>query len=450
MPTPQDNIRYGLGPFIILTFIYFIVGFLTTVNGQFQAPLQVAFLSNAERLRNTLTTFIPFFFFLGYLLNSGVAGNWINTRGYKVTLLRALYIMILGLLTYSLSAWIGARWLDSGVSLGADQVPWAYFVFLLGCFLMGTSAAMLQVVINPYIASWKLPGTSAVQRMNITCGINSVGTTIGPFFVTVVIFAGVAMNSVRPGQLFWPIIWIAIVVAIVTLVTMRLSLPDIASTRSEARLPRSVWSFSHLAFGVLAIFVYVGAEVGIGVNINMNAMQMLEAGQNLTFLGSDSLVIGGVNLGIPALLATLYWGGMMVGRLVSTAFPSVSPKALLIGVTAIASVLVSLSMLLDNLYLLSAVGLFHSVMWGCIFTLAVAGLGPYTSKASGVFMMGVFGGAIFPLLQGMLADYLGSWRWTWFIVLACELLMLAYGLWGSRVKDPEALANLPVPGDPGS
>lgn len=450
MSGPNSGAAYAIGPYVILTFIYFIVGFLTTINGQFQGPLQVAFLSGADHLRNTLTTLISFFFFLGYLLNSRTAGRWIDRSGYKSTLIRALFIMVAGLLAYSLAAWIGGRWPAFAVRLGADRVPWAYFVFLLGCFLMGTSAAMLQVVINPYVASYELPGTSAVQRMNITTGINSVGTTIGPFFVTAVIFAGASLATVRPAQLLAPILWIAAIVFIVTLITMRLHLPDLAATRSAAKLPRSVWSFSHLAFGVLAIFMYVGAEVGVGVNINMNAMQQIEQGGSLAFLGSDSLVIWGINLGIPALLATLYWGGMMVGRLVSSAFPSISPRALLVSVCSLASLLVLLAMLCDNLYILASVGLAHSVMWGCIFTLAVAGLGPYTSKASGVFMMGVFGGAVFPLLQGMLADWAGSWRWTWLIVLACELAMLAYGLWGCRVTDVEARQRLLAPGDPGA
>lgn len=445
-----DSTRYSLGPFILLTFIYFIVGFLTTINGQFQAPMQIAFLSHADKLRNTLTTLISFFFFLGYLLNSGIAGRWIDKKGYKVTIVRALGVMVTGLLTYSLAAWIGGKWPDFGCSLGSDRVPWAYFIFLLGCFLMGTSAAMMQVAINPYVASYELPGTSAVQRMNIATGINSIGTTIGPFFVTGVIFAGVALTAVRPGQLFTPILWIAAVVILVTLLSMRSHLPDLAATRSSGRQARSVWSFSHLALGVFSIFLYVGAEVSIGVNINMHAMQMLENGMPLTFLGSESLTLWGLNLGIPALLATLYWGGMMVGRLVSSAFPFLAPRPMLAMATTTAAVLVLIAMFQDNLYVLSAVGLCHSVMWGCIFTLAVAGLGAYTSRASGVFMMGVFGGAVFPLLQGILADYLHSWRWTWLMVLVCELVMLAYALWGSKVKDPEALANLPPPpADPG-
>ena len=88
----KDSMKSKLGPFMVLTFIYFVVGFLTTVNGQFQAPLKVAFLSHADSLRNTLTTLISFFFFLGYLVNSSLGGRWINSKGYKVTLLRALEI----------------------------------------------------------------------------------------------------------------------------------------------------------------------------------------------------------------------------------------------------------------------------------------------------------------------------------------------------------------------
>ena len=85
MSGSQTQMRYTLGPFIILTFLFFIVGFLTTINGQFQGPLQNAFLSNAPKLRNTLTTLITFFFFLGYLLTSGMGSKWVDSRGYKAS-----------------------------------------------------------------------------------------------------------------------------------------------------------------------------------------------------------------------------------------------------------------------------------------------------------------------------------------------------------------------------
>lgn len=433
--------RNGLGPFVVLTFIYFIVGFLTTVNGQFQGPLKIAFLSHADELRNTLTTLISFFFFLGYLLNSSLGGKWINQHGYKITLLRALYVMVAGLLTYSLSSWVVVHYGDAHLSIMGDQVPYGYFIFLLGSFLMGTSAALLQVVINPYVAAYDLPGTQPVQRMNIVCAINSFGTTIAPFFVTGVIFAGVALDSVTADQLMVPFLLIALCIVVTTVVTSRLSLPDIEGTRAEGdeKLERSVWSFRHLTLGVVAIFFYVGTEVSIGVNVNLHAMELIDAGHGLSFFGKDHLILWGLDLGIPALLATLYWGGFMVGRMTFSFFDSISPRKLLAVTTIIAAAQIVVAMVTNNLWILVSVGLCHSVMWSCIFTLSIKGLKKYTSKASGVFMMGVFGGAVFPVLQGVFADAVGSWQWTWIIALVCELVMLYYALWGCRIKDAECM-----------
>lgn len=401
-------------PFAVLTFIYFIVGFLTTVNGQFQAPMKVAFLSYAKELSNTLTTMISFFFFLGYLLNSSLGGKWINRHGYKTTLLRALGVMIAGLLMYEASSLVVIHYASLTVELGFDSVPVAYFIFLAGSFLMGTSAALLQVVINPYIAAYELPGTSAVQRMNINCAINSFGTTIAPFFVTGILFAGVTLADVTPDSLLIPVLAIAVCMVMITAVTSRLSLPDIANTRSdEGSLTRSIWSFRHLKLGVIAIFFYVGTEVSVGVNINMHAVEI------------------GAN---PALFATIYWGGMMIGRIAFSMFPKISARTMLTYTVVLATVLLFVAIIFNNLWVLAAVGLCHSVMWSCIFTLSIHGLGKYTGKASGVFMMGVFGGAVFPVLQGMIADIVGSWQWTWLIAVACELVMLYYARIGSHAR----------------
>lgn len=134
-----------------------------------------------------------------------------------------------------------------------------------------------------------------------------------------------------------------------------------------------------------------------------------------------------------------YWGGLMVGRLVFSFFNRVSPRILLAATTVIATLLILAAILTGNLWVLVSVGLCHSVMWSCIFTLAVKGLGQYTSKASGVFMMGVFGGAVFPVLQGVLADLWGSWQWTWVIAIVCELVMLYYALIGSNIRDKECI-----------
>ncbi len=435
----REKNSFGLAPFAILTFIYFIVGFLTTVNGQFQGPLQVAFLSQVESLRNTLTTLIPFFFFLGYLLNSSLGGRWIDKVGYKTTLLRAMCFMVGGLLFYLASACVATYFNESGVTIGEDYIPWGYFIFLIGSFLMGTSAAILQVVINPYVNAYELPNTQPVQRMSIVCAINSIGTTIAPFFVTGVIFAGVAMSSVEASQLITPFIIMSIFIAAVTLITQRLNLPNIEGTfsRSSGESKRSIWSFSHLRWGVITIFFYVGGEVAIGVNVNLHAMELIESGRPLLFLGSENLRLGSVELGIPALLATLYWGGLMVGRMLSSFLNNISARTQLIFAASIAIILTIIATFAENLWILVSVGLCHSIMWGAIFTLSVKELGEYTSKASGLFMMGVFGGAIFPLLQGFMADRIGSWQWTWGIVVVCEVMILYYAMVGSRIRRDE-------------
>ncbi len=414
------------GPFLLLTFIYFIVGFLTTVNGQCQGPLKVAFLSGATTMRNSLTTLISFAFFLGYLLNSSRTGKMLNLIGYKRTLVRSLIVMVEGLVFYTASAFCAEYIAEAGIVVNGDFLPFGYFVFLMGSFLMGTAAAMLQVVINPYIAAYPLPDTSAVQRMNFTCAVNSLGTTIAPLFVTGIMFAGVPLDSVTASQLTLPFILMTLCIVITTMTTRRLALPDIESTRSTStdaaasassnEKARSIWSFRNLKYGVVTIFFYVGTEVSIGNNINLHAMELNTSGAAIS----------------PALLATIYWGGFLIGRMVSAGIKNVAPRPMLITVTIGAIVFITLAMLTENLWLLAAVGLFHSVMWSCVFTLAVDGLGKYTSRASGVFMMGVFGGAVFPVLQGMLADWIGSWQFTWTIALVCEFVLLWYGLRGYR------------------
>lgn len=405
------------GPFLLLTFIYFIVGFLTTVNGQCQGPLKIAFLSEVTDTKNSLATLISFAFFLGYLLNSSKTGRMLDKIGYKQTLVRSMVVMVFGLAFYLASALIAEYWDGKGMHIGSDFVPFGYFVFLFGSYLMGTSAAMLQVVINPYVAAYPLPGTQPVQRMNFTCAINSIGTTVAPFFVTGVMFAGVSLDSVSADQLTIPFFVMTLVIALTTWSTSKTKLPDIEGTReTDSKPKRSIWSFRHLKYGVFTIFCYVGTEVGIGNNMNLHAMDLATQGVAVS----------------PALLATLYWGGFLVGRMVSSGLKNVAPRPMLLTVTVAAIALMAISMFTENLWLMAAVGLFHSVMWSCIFTLSVDGLKEYTSKASGIFMMGVFGGAVFPVIQGLIADYVGSWQYTWLVPLACEFVILWYGLIGYR------------------
>lgn len=405
-----------LGPFITMVFLFFIVGFLTTANTQFQGPLKEAFLSKAGGLTNTIATLITFSWFLAYPIAGGVGSKLVTKFGYKGTLIRGILVMFLGLFFFFLSSWFTVRFPEADVKISGSLIPAGYFIFLIGSFTVGASATILQVVLNPYLSACDVKGTQPVQRLAIGGSSNSVGTTIAPYFVTGVVFGGVAMTDVKVEQLTVPFLSLMAVAALLFVIIRRLNLPDIEGTRAEEgeTLEDSVWSFRHLTLGVVAIFFYVGAEVCIGANINMYAIEM--------------------DFYSPALLATLYWGGMLVGRLVGSSLSKVSPKIQLIVTTSTATALIILGIILNNLWLLAAVGLFHSIMWGAIFTLSVNKLGKYTNAASGVFMIGVIGGAIFPLLQGLIADLSGGWRLSWLMVIACELYMLYYAIWGSKVK----------------
>ena len=413
----KSEVNY-IGPFITLVFLFFIVGFLTTANGQFQGPLKAAFLSNAGDLKNTFATLISFSWFLAYPLTGGIGSSWVIKFGYKGTLIRALLIMILGLGIFFLSSWYYEIFPLSTVKISSAIIPVGYFIFLLGSFVVGTAATFMQVVLNPYLAACNVKGTQPVQRLNIGGSSNSIGTTLAPYFVTGIVFGGLSMEKVQVNQLMVPFLVLMVVIAIITLILSRISLPEIEETKTEKgeKPEKNIWSFRHLTLGVIAIFFYVGAEVAIGANLNLFAISL-----------------GGSFATSAAIMATLYWGGMLLGRLISSSLSSISPQIQLAVTSILASVCILVAIVLNNPWLLVAVGLFHSVMWGSIFTLSVNKLGKYTSKASGIFMIGVLGGAFIPLLQGGLADAFG-WRWTWLLIIISEVYILYYALSGSRVK----------------
>ena len=392
-------------PFLTMVFLFLVIGFMTTANSQFQGPLKEVFLSGAGAARNTFATLITFSWFLAYPVCGPLGSRWVDRHGYKGTLTRGLVLMVSGLALFFLS------------SLFTSSLTAGFVVFLLGSFVTGASATVLQVVINPYLTACTVKGTQPVQRLAIGGTANSIGTAVAPYFVAGVVFGGMQMQDVKASQLSVPFLVLAVVMAIVLLVLYRIPLPDIQNTRAGEgeKLERSVWSFRHLTLGVLAIFFYVGAEVCVGANVNMYAIEK--------------------GFADPALLATIYWGAMLVGRAMGSTLSKISPRTQLIFNTVCASVLLVAAVVLDTPWALAAVGLFHSIMWGAIYTLAVDGLGKYTSAGSGIIMIGVVGGSVLPLLQGGMADVLGGWRFTWPAVIVCELYILFYALYGSRVRE---------------
>lgn len=404
------------GPFLTMVFLFFIVGFLTVVFQQFQKPLETAFLGNVEGIKNTLSIMVTFIWFLAYPTTGGLGAKWVDRFGYKKTLIRALMVMVVGLLISAGSAWVGS--MDNSPVIGV--IPVGFFIFLLGSFVVGSAATIMQVVINPYLTACSVKGTSDTQRLTIGGASNSIGTTLAPYFVAGIIFGGMSIADVSINQVLIPFLALAVTIAVVVGIVSKLSLPHIEGTTNESggNLEKSIWSFSHLKLGVVAIFFYVGVEVAIGANINMYA---------------DWL--GGSFAERASKLAMLYWGGMLIGRLVGSTLSKVSGKAQLVVTSIGATVLLVVTMVTGNPWFLVVIGLLHSIMWPAIFALAVKDLGKYTSKGSGALMIGVVGGAILPLAQGIMADAIGgNWTWTWTLVIIGEIYILYYALIGSKVK----------------
>ena len=420
----KTNSQSYLGPFITMVVLMSLVGLITSINQQFQGPMQAAYLKQAGDLTNTLTTLINFSFFLAYLLMGNVAAKAIDKVGYRGALIRGLLILLAGFALFELSA-IQFTLLPNTILIAGATIPYAYFIFLLGSFVAGTALTFLQAAINPYLVASKVPGTSGVQRQTIAGAGNSSMTTIGPLIVAFLIFGGKEADEIKVSSLFVPLAVLIGIVAILAIVLKNLNLPDIEGSTAEKdeKLPKSVWSFSHLALGVAAIFFYVGVEVAVGANINLYAISMKGADGSSLYTISQA-----------AQMASLYWGGMLVGRLFGSFVSKVSANAQLLVASIGAGVLVVLSMMTGNPWLLVGVGLFHSIMWPAIFALAIEGLGKYTSKGSGALMMGVVGGAILPFTQGIFADVLGSWNWTWIIVVVGEVYLLYYALYGYKVR----------------
>lgn len=420
--TQQKQTQSYLVPFIIMVVLMALVGLITNLNGQFQAPMQAAFLQKSGSLTNALTTLITFAFFLGYLAMGIPSAKCIEKKGYKNTLITGLFGLIAAFGLYELSAYVFESVdlvkFQAATDPNVVIIPVAYYIFLLAGFVAGSAMTFLQAVLNPYIVACDVKGTTGVTRQSIAGTANSTMATIAPILVASVIFAGKSGLDIALSSLYIPFLVLIVLVGGLIAALSKLHLPAIASAEKKEGevLEKSVWSFSHLALGVVAIFMYVGVEVCVGNNINLY-------GQSLGFEPSEA-----------ALMATIYWGLMLVGRLCGSFLSGISASKQLLITSLGAGILVLGGMILNNPYLLVGAGLFHSVMWGAIFSLAIDKLGKYTSAGSGALMMGIVGGAILPFAQGILADSLGGWQFTWIIVLIGEAYLLYYALVGHKVR----------------
>ncbi len=394
-------------PFIIMVALFFLVGFLTVTNAQFQAPLKEAF-----NLNLTQASLLTFVFFAGFPITGRIASALVDKLGYQKTLAVALAVIAVAMGTF-----LGSAYLKS------------FPVFLVGSFIIGGGITILQVVINPYISVLG-PKEKAAGRLNLAGALNSFGTVLAPMFVASVVFGG--MDKITIDAVYVPYVFLTIAALVLAFGVTRLNLPEVSADddKEDDKVEGNVWSYSHLVLGIVAIFAYVGVEVGVG-NLNL---YMKEMGEDMELAGT---------------LVSLYWGGLMVGRFISgTVLQNVDPKKMLIFVSAVSTALVAVPLVVDGMvgvYALVAIGLFHSVMWPCIFTLAIKDLGKLTNKASGLLLMGVFGGAVIPFAQNMwgdkevLGDSAVPYQMTYVVLLVAEAYILFYALIGSRVNKKVAV-----------
>ena len=403
----------------IMFFLFAMISFVTGLQNpmgviakaQFGATNLMSQLGNAAN-------------FIAYAFMGLPAGFLLKGKGYKFTALTAIAIGFVG---------VGISYL-SGVF---ESFP----VYLLGAFVSGFSMCMLNTVVNPLLNTLGGGGNKGNQLIQLGGSCNSLAATIVPVLAGYLIGEVTEKTQVADVNLALFIAMSIFALAFVIISLSTIPEPELEAAaaageqKKEGTLESIKGAVSHknLVFGVIAIFLYVGIEVGIP---NM---------ANLYMTSPDGL---GMAAGVAGTLVGAYWFLMLCGRLVGGAVGAkVSSRAMMTFVSSIAIVFVLLGMFLPETMTMTLLdaqvpvgmvffvlcGLCTSIMWGAIFNLAVEGLGKYTSIASGLFMVMVCGGGLLPLLQGFVADKAGYIPSYWVIIAA-----LAYTLWfalaGSKVE----------------
>jgi FHS family L-fucose permease-like MFS transporter len=413
---------------VIMFFLFAMISFVTGFQNPFGVIVKSQFhASNAMSQLGNLANFIA------YLFMGLPAGFILKKKGYKITALIAVAVGFIG---------VGITFL-SGIAA-------SFGVYLLGAFISGFSMCMLNTVVNPMLNTLGGGGNKGNQLIQFGGSFNSLSATIVPVLV------GYLIGDVTPNTMIAdanPALFIAMgifAVAFIIIVSSRIPEPELEAAKAakeagqaEERTIDSVkgaLSYRHFLLGIVAIFIYVGVEVGIP-NIANLYMTSPEIGISAAVAGS---VIG------------IYWLLMLCGRLLGGVLGGkISSRTMLISVGSLAIVFLVLGMILGDStsvmfpavtsqlqFALAKIpicvmffvlcGLCTSVMWGSVFNLAVEGLGKYTSIASGLFMMMVFGGGVLPVIQGAVADAT-SYVSSYIVIVIGVAYMLWYAIFGSKV-----------------
>ena len=373
--------------------------------------------------------------FAAYLFMGIPAGKMLIKIGYKKTTLAALAVGFFGIVI---------QWLSSRSFLGGSAI----YVYLLGAFICGFCVCMLNTVVNPMLNILGGGGNRGNQFIQIGGTMNSLTATLTPLLVGVLI--GTVTEDTRMVDVE-PLLYIAMAVfALAFIIISFVKIPEPAASRKNTKFESSAWKFRHCALGVVAIFFYVGIEIGIPAQLNFYLSDASSKGAGIAIGGA---AIGGA-------IAAVYWLLMMVGRACSSAISGkVSTRTQIIAVSSAAIAFILIAIFLPKSLTVSMpgysaangfemfqvpasalflvlCGLCTSVMWGGIFNLSTEGLGKYTEQASGIFMMMVVGGGIMPLLQDVIAKSAGYMASYW-LVIAMLCYILYYALFGCKNVNPE-------------
>lgn len=427
---------------VTMIFLFAMISFVTNL----AAPIGVIWKNQPEfEGSNFLGMLGNMMNFLAYLFMGIPAGKLLTKIGYKKTALVAIGIGFLGVLTQYLS----------GVVLVGNtlfSLPANFFVYLLGAFIAGFSVCMLNTVVNPMLNLLGGGGNKGNQLIQTGGTFNSLSATLTPMFVGALI-GNVTKERVLSGEITManinPVLFIALgVFAAAFLILLFVPIADPHKTQTAGAkvvFEHSPWNFRHFVLGAIAIFIYVGVEIGIPGTLNFYLADISDKGAGLN--PETAAAIAGF-------VAGTYWFLMLIGRFLGSVIGGkVSSKAMMTAVSALGIVLVLGAILLPktittsmpvftgssfsavqvpiSALLLVLTGLCTSIMWGGIFNLAVEGLGKYTAQASGIFMMMVVGGGILPLFQNWIAD-ITNYQISYFVIVACLVYLLYYALIGSK------------------
>ncbi len=429
--TAQKN-NSNLIAILTMIFLFGMISFVTNL----AAPIgNIWKMQPGIEGSNTLGMMGNMMNFLAYAFMGIPAGNLLKKKGYKFTAVAALVVGFLGVLVQFLSGQVGV-----GSTIGS--IPTNFFVYLLGAFIAGFSVCMLNTVVNPMLKI--LGGKRSNQYIQIGGSFNSLMGTLTPMLV------GAMIGELSHETLITDVntlLFMAMgVFAVAAVILCFIPIQDPVQTKSDAPVV-SPLKYSHFILGAIAIFLYVGVEVGIPGTLNFYLSDASDKGAGL-----DKETAAG----IAGFVAGTYWFLMLIGRLVSSVISGkVSSKTQLTVVSSVALLFLLLAIFLGNsswvsmpvfngsgfgmatvpiaALMLVLCGLCTSVMWGTIFDLSVEGLGASTEKASGIFMAMVVGGGIVPLVQNFVADKV-SYMASYWVLFAAVAFILYFAVIGSRVK----------------